>query len=405
MEKNRLLGLLEIISITIFVWGCLTFGIVGNGFSYALWAFLLLLVTSWKRIIKISIPGKMADWGWPIAFFYGVLCVVGVFQGNIERNLFGSDFGAVTLFLITLPMWIILCLGWNRNIGKAICIAIYVYMYGFTGYGLWQYLVQNQDRFMGFYNYPPETGMMLDLLLPFTVAIGLYYRKYGMVKVVMIPLIVLESVALILTETRGSYLSLSAALLITGIIWALYYKGKVSIRIKLIFGTFIIAFICAAAVYTWMIGSESHSRMVGGERLLMWESSYHMWEDHKVLGVGLDEWKDQYNEKNGLYSPVGKKEINMMPHNIYLQFLATGGMLAFLGLLGFIVLMLRYLLKNIINNTDNPFAWGMLFIFIAFMAHGLVDGTIISKHIGRIFYLLMGVGILFTERWQYNCRY
>lgn len=39
----------------------------------------------------------------------------------------------------------------------------------------------------------------------------------------------------------------------------------------------------------------------------------------------------------------------------------------------------------------------MLSMFVALMVHGLVDGTLISKHIGRIFYLMMGVGIIFTE--------
>lgn len=84
---------------------------------------------------------------------------------------------------------------------------------------------------------------------------------------------------------------------------------------------------------------ESESRMVGGERLLMWDSSYHMWEDHKLLGIGFSEWREAYNNPESKYHPLeGKETTNVMPHNIYIYFAATGGIISLIGLCGYIFL-------------------------------------------------------------------
>lgn len=44
-----------------------------------------------------------------------------------------------------------------------------------------------------------------------------------------------------------------------------------------------------------MIHEERAGReKVRGERFMMIESSLRMWEDHKIAGIGLNWWKDNY---------------------------------------------------------------------------------------------------------------
>lgn len=31
---------------------------------------------------------------------------------------------------------------------------------------------------------------------------------------------------------------------------------------------------------------------IGGERIIMLEASYAMWQDHKWMGIGMDRWED-----------------------------------------------------------------------------------------------------------------
>lgn len=402
-KRNDISNMMIVILAIVITWGCITFRYVSNGFTYALWAFIvsfgiILWHTRSKPQVKISINITRA-----LLILYGTLLVVGILQYDNIYNFWGRQYSAVDLFFITLPLWMVLIIGWNYDLRKWIGLTIWVNMWAFSVYGFWQYFIKSQNRLASFYGSPPEVGMLLDLLIPCTITLGIYYKEKTLYHWTAVPLVLLECIALFLNKTRGSYLALSVALIVTGGVWLYYQKNRIAMKLKLAICGCIIAFVCAAAGYTLLIGSESHSRMVGGERLLMWESSYHMWKDHKILGIGLSEWKEQYNNPDSPYRPAeGRETTNIMPHNIFLYFLATGGIVSFVAFLGYLFFMMKYLLSVVKQYANNPFSWMMLFIFIAFISHGLVDGTIISRHIGRIFYLLLGIGILFTERWTHR---
>ena len=58
-----------------------------------------------------------------------------------------------------------------------------------------------------------------------------------------------------------------------------------------------------------------------------------------------------------------------------------------------------YFLKRTLKSPNDPFAWALLAIFIAYTVNGFLDATIVSKQVSRIFYLLLGVSIIF-DRWH-----
>lgn len=379
-------------------WGCMTFRYVGNGFSLALAVFgiaVLILSVTEKYWPKFKIPANLRN---ALISLYGILFIVGIVQYDSLQNLVGGSYSAATLFSITAPFWMILYLGRGWDIRKTTAIVLFGNLYAFCFYGFWLYLTAKQDRFSSFYGSPPEVGMLLDLFIPFSVAIGMYYWQNYKWRIATFLLISFEVIALLLTETRGSYLAISVASLVTFFVWTKRGKNKISTQKKLIIAGFISCMCVCFAAYTFFIGAESAMRMAGGERLLMWESSYYMWKDHPIWGIGLSEWSNAYNDPQSEYFMEQKKETtNVMPHNIYIFFLSTGGLVAFSGVLLYILFMLKYLIKMINSHRENPMVWAMLFMFIAFMTHGMVDGSLISKHIGRVFYLFMGLGILFVE--------
>lgn len=381
----------------VMLWGCMTFRYVGNGFSIAMIAFGLLAIAL-AFLGKRSLFRIHQDLGKAFVSLYGTLFIVSVLQYNTIKNITDSAYGSITLFLIILPLWMIVYVGQQYDIRKVILGVVYGNMYAFSLYGLWLYEKTGQDRLTSFYGSPPEVGMLLDLCIPFTIALGIYYWAWVRFRVISIILIVLELVAVVLTETRGSYLALSAGLVVVAGLYIWVQRDTLSWLKKIGAVIAICLFCVGAGSYTWYLGSSDMKRMEGGERLLMWESSYHMWEDHKLLGIGLSEWKEAYNNTASPYRPAeGKETTNVMPHNIYMYFGATGGLLSLAGLLGYMFFMSKYLLSKVKKMRNHPMAWAMLFMFVALMAHGLVDGTLISKHIGRIFYLLFGAGIIFTE--------
>ncbi len=90
-----------------------------------------------------------------------------------------------------------------------------------------------------------------------------------------------------------------------------------------------------------------------------------------------------------------------MPHNVFVYFFATSGLLGGLGYIAYCILVMAYLLCRVKTHTDDIFGWAMLFAFVAATVHGLTDQTFILKLTGRILYMLMGISLLF-ERWEYK---
>ena len=391
---NYIIGLLTMVML----WGCMTFRYVGNGFSIGAIAFVLAACLIFWKKRSVSFYRLHTDLVKALLSLYGVVFLVSFFQYDTIKNITDSAYSSGTLFLITLPLWMVVYIGYWYDIRKWIIYVVYGNMYAFTLYGLFTYLTEKTARLAGFYGSAPEAGMLLDLFIPFTMALTVFLWKRFCWRIISLILVVLEVVAVLLTETRGSYLALGAGLVVFSVlyIWMNHEGLAIWKKIGIILMT---VFICAmAGSYTMFLGAESEKRMVGGERLLMWESSYRMWEDHKWLGIGLSEWKETYNNPESKYHPEEAEETtNVMPHNIYIYFGATGGMISLLGLCGYMFFMSRYLLRKIYTSKHDAMGWAMLVMFVALMMHGLVDGTLISKHIGRIFYLLMGAGIVFTE--------
>lgn len=54
----------------------------------------------------------------------------------------------------------------------------------------------------------------------------------------------------------------------------------------------------------------------GGERTIMLESSYRMWKDHKLSGIGMAHWKENYY---GPYRPENKPNADPLDPVRYIQ--------------------------------------------------------------------------------------
>ncbi|WP_437796019.1 O-antigen ligase family protein [Mitsuokella multacida] len=70
------------------------------------------------------------------------------------------------------------------------------------------------------------------------------------------------------------------------------------------------------------------SRSNNHERILLWTSSYHMWKDHKIIGIGLANWKVAY-EKEYILPEVKEHDLTM-PHNVFMIFLSQTGIIGIL---------------------------------------------------------------------------
>ena len=201
-------------------------------------------------------------------------------------------------------------------------------------------------------------------------------------------------------------------------------------RLKLFLTGFTICFAVTAFVLLAGI-SGGVTRHYDMERLHMLRSSYAMWQDHKLAGVGLANWQKEYSinyllkeeieaealqryqawkkateqreaataEREAKQIAAWKQEAIKqqtafdMPHNVVAWFFSTTGSIGGAGYVFFVCCYIWVFCKEM-KRSDVAWIDAVGFwVFLAITIHGMVDAGIIYKAFARLLYLLMGLSI------------
>ena len=335
--------------------------------------------TDWTDL-KILIAG--------IFIFYGLLLVSGLLLGDKS-----SMKTAVEWFLYACPFFVFFILSGSYNINKGIAVGIFLAIIANAILGESQLIGDNLYnpggvRIQGSFNHPNSFGSVLAWTIPF-VGYFLYRSKTTSQRVFALFVLVLSFLCLFLTDSRGAAVSLITGLVVTALIYALVHRNQLGIRQKLA-----VVFLCLVlAVGTGaVLNSSVHNTRGLGERQLMWSSSMQMWEDHKLLGVGIGRWPENYYSER--YHPAEGHEMgHYFPHNMPIYFLSGAGILGGIGYLCLVLSMLYVLLKRAIESDGITSAIPMMAVFIAFIMDGMIDATLTNKTVGIPFYALLGYAI------------
>ena len=335
--------------------------------------------TDWTDL-KILIAG--------IFIFYGLLLASGLLLGDKS-----SMKTAVEWFLYACPFFVLFILSGSYNINKGIAVGIFLAIIANAILGESQLIGDNLYnpggvRIQGSFNHPNSFGSVLAWTIPF-VGYFLYRSKTTSQGVFALFILVLSFLCLFLTDSRGAAVSLITGLVVTALIYALVHRNQLGIRQKLA-----VVFLCLVlAVGTGaVLNSSVHNTRGLGERQLMWSSSMQMWEDHKLLGVGIGRWPENYYSER--YHPAEGHEMgHYFPHNMPIYFLSGAGILGGIGYLCLVLSMLYVLLKRAIESDGITSAIPMMAVFIAFIMDGMIDATLTNKTVGIPFYALLGYAI------------
>lgn len=396
MDVNHASDRPAVLAAAVIMWGSTAYGYINTGFSIAMIVFALYFL--WTRYKKEPLPCWPLDRRmlWAFGILYAALLFTTLFHLDNMKNLSGGYFSALGFIQYTFPLWMLLYIGWTRDLRKVLCGTFYIILYAFCIFGLVKYVMLGETRLSSFYGFPTRIGMLLDMFIPMTAAFMAYYWENVRFRYASMLLLALEMICMVLAEVRGSMLAMSIAVVAVAALWMVQNRERLSKRARMVVAAAVILFVAAAAVYAVGLRWGNPSAMLGGERFMMWESSFHMWMDHPFAGIGLNEWQAAYAE--GPYHPAASREAGqVMPHNVFVYFFATAGTVGGLAYVAYCALMLAWLTDQTKKQAANPFAWAMLFLFIAATAHGLVDQTFILKLTGRVFYMLLGIGILFLR--------
>ncbi len=121
-----------------------------------------------------------------------------------------------------------------------------------------------------------------------------------------------------------------------------------------------------------------------------WSAALSMFKDHPIFGVGIDRFGEYYREY-ALQNQVVQGQITDNAHSIYLQLLATGGLVTFIPYLLIVVFITFIGISALFKATEQEklLISGVLGIWLATIAINLV--TVDSLGVGVWFWITGGV--------------
>ncbi len=198
-------------------------------------------------------------------------------------------------------------------------------------------------------------------------------------------------ILMVLTESRGALLACLASL---GV-----FLGGIALKckweIKKICSYSIITFILLGlfVFLTTFMGLNLNRNIAKDGRVAIFESSWHMFIDHPLLGIGVGNWREEYDNVYGVNNI--EKHIDS-PHNIFLQELNEAGIIGlsgFLALLGFQYYFLLKTARADINSGTPKLQWpfAILLTYTVVLVHGQVDYIFFQRSYQMIYWLLWGI--------------
>lgn len=274
----------------------------------------------------------------------------------------------------------------TRNIGTGINVSLNITsniaLFIMSVVGVYDFVIKG-GRVASLFDHPNTFGMILELIIPFTTMFLILSFKYNKYKFLAISNVILGCFSLYLSGSRGAILGVVVGMLAILIFRKIPRIGFCATVIVLVLVG------CLGIIGPTALKGSSLSRGYDNERVLLAKSTYNMWLDHKVVGVGLTNWTKEYKEK--YISPYAKEPNLPFAHNVYLQYLATTGILGGVTFIFLLLTILYYLWDNI--NIASTTSLAMLWVAIAVNAHGFFDGGLAVRYSARVYFILLGMAV------------
>ena len=179
---------------------------------------------------------------------------------------------------------------------------------------------------------------------------------------------------------------IGAVVIILVKIWLSNRKyGQVSLLVAAVLGT-------PVALAVLNIGPLASKLYQGTlrNRFDYWSAAIGMFKDHPIFGVGIDRFGEYYRQY-AVQNQVVQGQMTDNAHSIYLQLLATGGLILFIPYILLVLFVTFIGLKSLIKSQgDDKFKVGAIFgIWLATIAVNIV--TVDNLGVGVWFWITGGI--------------
>lgn len=254
--------------------------------------------------------------------------------------------------------------------------------------------LSGDHRASGFFGHPMTFAGYFCIYLPVLLVCFLEQQVYGKWRWLAGMSFVLGTVALLFNATRGAWLALVPVLLFI-LSYYLLKRNKLAVLCLALF-------IAAGAglsqykPFTDRLATITNTKYQSNtERLLIWNSAYTMFKDHPVFGVGLGQYKDNYQKK--YISPKAKEPYLSHAHNNFLQMLAENGVIGFIGFLTLLVCFIGYSFKRFWQER-NPYLLMMSMSTMALVLQGFTEYNFGNSAVMKSFWLVQGCLLVMSTK-------
>lgn len=123
-------------------------------------------------------------------------------------------------------------------------------------------------------------------------------------------------------------------------------------------------------------------------RVMVWKAAGKIISDNPLRGIGPGNFQNKYLEYQKYFPPYLEWAVSH-PHNLYLTFWLSGGILGLVGFLALIFFWFREMVKKEKNSL-----WAISFaIMLYFLIHGLADTTYFKNDLAVIFWINFAIGL------------
>ena len=272
----------------------------------------------------------------------------------------------------------------ERLLGIASCVAASFAINGVAI--LYEGIVQQNHRADGFAQ-PMTAAGFLSMIVPALILLCMAGKVPQKYRLFLGVLTVLGIVSLLLNGTRGAWIAVAVSCTVVGFM-------AVQRKKRFFFGLLIAVFVFGG-IFSFSPILSGRLATIGdmqfqsnSERLLLWKSAFHMFEDHPIVGVGLSRFREEY--QGGYILPEAKEPHLDHAHNNIMHMLAECGII---GVSALLIFWLTWFSYGVVSwrKMRSVAALVFLAVLLGSFLQGFTEYNLGRSFVMKVYWLLLAL--------------
>lgn len=272
----------------------------------------------------------------------------------------------------------------ERLLGIASCVAASFAINGVAI--LYEGIVQQNHRADGFAQ-PMTAAGFLSMIVPALILLCMTGKVPQKYRLFLGILTVLGIVSLLLNGTRGAWIAVAVSCTVVGFM-------AVQRKKRFFFGLLIAVFVFGG-IFSFSPILSGRLATIGdmqfqsnSERILLWKSAFHMFEDHPIAGVGLSRFREEY--QGGYILPEAKEPHLDHAHNNIMHMLAECGII---GVSALLIFWLTWFSYGVVSwrKMRSVAALVFLVVLLGSFLQGLTEYNLGRSFVMKVYWLLLAL--------------